>query len=66
MGPALGPVAPDGTTGVAPGLRGGTPLVVERVAKTVGERASYKWPRVPHPRLVETDAAIEFSSSCIA
>ena len=32
----------------------------------VGERVSHMCPRVPHPRLVLTDAAFEFRSSCIA
>ena len=32
----------------------------------MGERVRHKWPRVPQPRLVETDAALNFRSSCIA
>ena len=47
MDTASGPVAPDGMTGVAPGLIGGTTLVVERAAKTLGERVRHKWPMVP-------------------
>ena len=31
----------------------------------MGERARHKWPRVPLPRLVATDAALELRSSCI-
>ena len=66
MDNALGTVAPAGMTGVAPVLRGGMNLVVERVAYTVGERVRHKWTRVLQPRLVVTDAALEFRSLCIA
>ena len=31
----------------------------------MGERVRHKWTRVPHPRLVATDAALELRSSCI-
>ena len=53
-------------TGVVSGLKEGTTLVVKRVAYTVGERLRHKWPRVPQPRLVVTDAAFNFKSLCIA
>ena len=66
MDAASGPVALAGMTGIALRFRGGRTLVVERVAKTVGERVRHKWPSVPQPRLVETDATFKFKSSCIA
>ena len=65
MDAASGRIAPAGMTDVAPGLRGGKTLVVERVAYTMGERVRHKWPRVPQTRLVETDAALEFRILCI-
>ena len=66
MDAASGLVTPDEITGIAPGLRVGTPLVVERVAKTVRERMSHKWPRVTQQRLVLMDATFDFRSLCIA
>ena len=66
MDAVLGPVAPAGMTRVAPGLGGTTTCVVKRVTYTVGERVRQRCSRVPHPRLVVTDAKFEFRSSCIA
>ena len=66
MDAASVPVALAVMTGVAPGLVGGTTRVFERVAYTVGERVRHRFPSVPQPMLVLTDAAFEFRSSCIS
>ena len=66
MDTPLGPVAPVGRTGVAPGLVRGTACDAERIAYTVGERVRQRCLRVPQTRFVLTDAAFELRSSCMA
>ena len=65
MDATSGPVATAGITGVSPGLGGGMTHVVERVSYMVAERLRHRCLRVPQPGLVVTDAAFDFSSSCI-
>ena len=65
MDAASGPVVPAGMTGVALGLGEGGTCVVERVAKTVGERVRQSFLSVPQPRFVLTDAVFELRSLCM-
>ena len=52
------PVVPGGTVGAAPGLGGGTKGVAESVLYMAGVTTNSRYPSVPQPRLVETDAAL--------
>ena len=54
-----GLVVPNGMTGAAPGLGGGTTGVSKRVVYTEGDRLRHRCPKVPHPWLVPTDAVFE-------
>ena len=54
-------VEPVEMIGSGPGLTGGINVVVDKVAYTAGKTVKNKSPRVPHPRLDYTGAALELT-----
>ena len=56
------PVAPSGMMGAVLGLGGVKTGVSERVTYMVIDRVSHRWASLPHPMLVQTDAALELRS----